>query len=126
LALREIGEGAFRWSGLKRIVIPISMGLIGPLTFEKCRSLASVAFEGGPVLREIGEAAFMGSELKRTVIPVSVGVIDPWAFEKCRSLESVTVEGDSVVRAVASSAFVVCRCFGGLEFPGSLAAARRK
>jgi hypothetical protein len=77
---RKIGEDAFQRSGLKNIVIPASVGVIGAGVFQKFEPLTSVIFEAGSVLEEIGMDAFVGIGLKSIVIPASVRVIEKCAF----------------------------------------------
>jgi hypothetical protein len=58
--LREIGEYAFRNSGLETIVIPRSVEVIGKDAFRRCESLASVTLEAESNLRAGTSGAFDG------------------------------------------------------------------
>jgi hypothetical protein len=45
--LERIDDSCFRWSGLRSIVIPSSVVVVGKLSFTECKSLESVTFENG-------------------------------------------------------------------------------
>lgn len=115
-ALEEIGNSAFRETGishlelpegmvaipdfafcscenLERIVIPESVKSIGKSAFKRCSKLTAIVFP--EKLEEIKEEAFfMCSALKQVSIPSSVSTLAPLAFHSCRSLEDVTVLSD--------------------------------
>jgi hypothetical protein len=62
--LEGIRDSGFRESGLKSIVIPSSVVVLGKMCFYGCKSLESVTFESGSRLERIEECAFSGSGLK--------------------------------------------------------------
>jgi hypothetical protein len=66
-ALLKIGNHALKESGLRSIVLPASVQVIGLYAFAWCRSLTSVTFEDESNLREIGYGAFQGCPCKRRV-----------------------------------------------------------
>jgi hypothetical protein len=78
--LERIEESAFRESGLKSILIPSSVVVLGKASFRSCNSLESVTFESGSRLERIEESAFYDSGLESIVIPESVTFIDGSAF----------------------------------------------
>ena len=97
-SVTEIGEAAFRGSGLKEVNIPESVNSIGASAFHDCASLTSITIPGS--VTEIGGAAFRGSGLKEVNIPESVSSIGRSAFYDCDSLthifipKGVTFEGN--------------------------------
>jgi hypothetical protein len=78
--LERIEESAFHGSGLKSIVIPSSVVVLGRSSFYLCKSLESVTFESGSRLERIEESAFHGSGLQSIVIPGRVTFVDGSAF----------------------------------------------
>jgi hypothetical protein len=73
-------ESAFCGSGLKSILIPSSVVILGKASFYECTSLESVTFESGSRLERIGESAFSLSRLASIEIPASVTFIGRYAF----------------------------------------------
>jgi hypothetical protein len=65
--LSDIGAYAFGQSGLRCIVIPASVRVIGEYAFYVACSLTSVTFEEESQLREIGNGSFLGCPCQRGV-----------------------------------------------------------
>ena len=95
--ITEIGAGAFAYSGLKEVVLPDSLTLIGMSAFTDCESLQSVRIGNGcetigpqafaycsrlrevdlgSSVREIREGAFLGHGMREITLPASVERID--------------------------------------------------
>jgi hypothetical protein len=103
--LERIEESAFQWSGLKSILIPSSVVVLGKSSFSWCKSLESVTFESGSRLELIEESAFQWSGLKSILIPSSVVVLGKLSFYGCGSLESVTFESGSRLERIEEGMF---------------------
>jgi hypothetical protein len=103
--LNEISGSAFRASGLRSIIIPSSIIVLGKWSFCWCRSLEFVIFENGSRLERIEESAFSGSGLSSIVIPLSVVVLGKRSFHYCKSLESVTFEQGSQLERIEEAVF---------------------
>jgi hypothetical protein len=78
--LQRIEESAFAGTGLKSIVLPASVQILGRSCFRGVRSLVTIRFECESKLVRIEELAFAGSGLKQIVLPHSVEFIDGSAF----------------------------------------------
>jgi hypothetical protein len=98
-------EKAFYWTGLKSIVIPSSVVVLGRGSFAECKSFESVTFDSGSQLERIDDMAFSGSGLKSIVIPSSVVVLGKKSFSHCSSLETVTFEKGSRLEWIHKSMF---------------------
>jgi hypothetical protein len=86
----EIGESAFRYSGLTSVTIPNSVTSIGYGAFSACSGLTSVTIPNS--VTEIGDWVFVGcSSLTSVTIPNSVTEIGDWVFVGCSSLTSIAV-----------------------------------
>jgi hypothetical protein len=103
--LERIEEAAFQWTGLKWILIPSSVVVLGDSSFRFCKSLESVAFESGSRLERIEECAFYDNGLKSILIPSSVVVLGKQSFRFCKSLESVAFESGSRLERIEEYAF---------------------
>ena len=89
--VKEIWSDAFRYSGLRDVIIPDTVTELGESTFCECRNLRS---------------AF---------IPGSIKTIPKFCFHGCRSLSQITIcEG---VESVEDSAFRVCPSLKKLFLP---------
>lgn len=97
--VEQIGEKAFRYTKISRIVLPSSVRGIGNEALC-CDSLESAVFSEG--LEEIGENAFYNTALKEAELPLSLKRIGDRAFMSSK-LERVTLhEG---LESLGSSAF---------------------
>jgi hypothetical protein len=81
--LERIKEDAFCASGLRSILIPSSVIVLGKESFCVCKSLESVTFENGSRLELIEESGFHGSGLRSIEIPFSVVVSGKLNFYRC-------------------------------------------
>jgi hypothetical protein len=120
-SLERIFYSGFRRSGLKSIVLPSSVVILGQSSFDACISLESVTFESGSRLERIEDAAFYESGLKSIVIPSSVVVLGQCSFHRCRSLESVRFESGSRLERIGECGFK-CSGLNSIEIPSSVVA----
>lgn len=81
----RIGKGVFRFSKLKKIIIPEGVHTIDDCAFQFCKSLCEIVMSYG--VSEIGQSAFSNcTKLKSITIPNSVTKVGDWAFVGCKSL----------------------------------------
>jgi hypothetical protein len=92
--LERIEESAFQGSGLKSILIPSSVVVLGKESFWGCNCLEFLTFKSGSRLERIEESTFRGSRLKSIVVPGSVTFIDRSAFDGI-SVSSISVSRDN-------------------------------
>ena len=86
--LREIGQSAFRHTGIGDLVIPDSVTTLEQEAFSGCDSLKTAHLGNG--VQNIGFFAFMGCDNMESVnIPASVTTIDDDAFNNCLHLHRV-------------------------------------
>lgn len=85
----EIGNYAFRGSGLVSITIPDAVAKIGNAVFEDCSSLSTVKLPEN--LSELGQSVFEDcSSLKEIVIPDGITKLGSNILRNCSSLVSVS------------------------------------
>jgi hypothetical protein len=102
--IKEIGENAFHFSGIRSITIPRSVEKLGFRCFFLCREDLKVFFEEDSKLKEIGCAAFCWSKIQSIEIPKSVEKLDEYCF--CGShLSEITFESSPFI---GKSAFEEC------------------
>lgn len=82
-------ECFFKEAGIKSIVIPGSVKVIGERAFGSCTSVESLTIEDG--VEKIESWAFHRVPIKELVIPGSVSEIGKWAFAECENLEKITI-----------------------------------
>ena len=81
----KIGKGVFRYSKLKKVIIPESVHTIDDCAFQYCKSLSEVIIFNG--VTELGQSAFSNcTKLKSITIPNSITKVGDWAFVGCKSL----------------------------------------
>jgi hypothetical protein len=92
----RIEDCACSGSGLKSILIPSSVVVLGKSSFYECSSLESVTFESGSRLERIEESAFSNDKaLRSIVIPSSVKVLERASFATGGGSFSVVFETGS-------------------------------
>ena len=93
--LCEIGEWAFEWSSISRILVPDGVTHIHARAFSGCIKVCEIVLPES--ITRIGEQAFFGCRcLKNLVIPEGVMIIERSTFYNCANLESVYIP-ESVV-----------------------------
>jgi hypothetical protein len=88
-----IGDDAFGEDNITSVVIPSTVGSIGPEAFVDCIFLASVTMTNS--VTSIGAQAFEGTAIPSITIPASVGSIGANAFDGCNSLTIVYFLGNA-------------------------------
>ena len=93
-AVREIGEGAFRFCDMTSIMLPDGLTSIGDSAFNWCGSLTNITLPDG--LTSIGDRAFYSCDsLTSVTLPDSLTSISEGAFEYCPDDLTLTVPRDS-------------------------------
>ncbi len=94
--LIEIGDSAFRGSGVKKIELPSTVKYIRRGAFMECACLKSASLQEG--LKEIGHNAFEWCyELKEINIPGSVETFGKDLFDDCKALKKLTCYENFVI-----------------------------
>jgi hypothetical protein len=105
-SVKKIGTGAFLKSGLQSIAIPDSITTIGDNMFWNCLNLTAVTIPDS--VTGIGKEAFRYCyNLTNVTIPDSVKTIQDYAFSECSNLTEVTIS--PVKRRWDSSSFSKCQ-----------------
>lgn len=100
--LTEIGGSAFRYSGLKSIVIPNSVTELGGSVFSGCSSLESVTIGAG--VTDLPQYTFKDcSSLPEINIPENVATIGDNVFSGCKSLAKVNIADRQTELALGSN-----------------------
>ncbi len=103
--LTEIGEAAFRTSGLESISLPEGVTTMGYYAFKECPSLSEVSLPS--TLKTIDDMAFAGCPSIISVnIPNGMTTVGKQMFASCEKLKTVTL-ADSVTK-VGAEAFSDC------------------
>jgi len=88
--LREIGNAAFKNTGLTAIELPVSLTGLGDYAFQSCESLTEVDALGS--VESLGKGVFSGcTGLKQITIPDGVTKIGEKAFFCCDSLNKIMI-----------------------------------
>ena len=93
--------------GLKKVILPNSVQVIGGDAFQNCRNLEEISVAGAEVkpgqavlpegLKTIGMNAFYACEaLKQIVLPKDLTEIGGYAFSGCKNLSEIQVGNQSV------------------------------
>ena len=86
--LKEISESTFFGSGIKEIILPEDLEIIGEKAFSCCRNLKRIVIP--PHTKVIGGEAFNACEsLESAILPQSVETIGCAAFRLCKSLKGI-------------------------------------
>lgn len=90
--VKEIGEGAFFYSGVTKVHVPASVEVIGKSAFYMAYSLQSVDFAAGSKLKTVRDLAFSEcTQLQQIELPASVDSLGANAFTFCDGLRKVTL-----------------------------------
>lgn len=101
---KGLGDDLFYGSGLKQIVLPSTVELIGERCFDGCRELSEIKLPEG--IKHIGRWAFRdASALKTISLPASLESVGDDVFQGCSSLERVDYH---VPEASGRSLFQYC------------------
>lgn len=91
--LKEIKKGSFTRSGLKSIIIPDSVEIIGENAFDHCDRLISVVLPHNASFTELpAQLFYQCSSLESITIPESVTKIGKNALRDCSSLNDIIFE----------------------------------
>ncbi len=113
----EIGECAFKQSGLEKLVLPEGVKYIGNEAFCECKNLKEVYLCKS--LDTIGEEAFRYCyKLEVLDIPEGLELIKTRAFDHCGSLKKVVLPESAT--HIWSGAFDFCRSLGEVVLPKNL------
>ncbi len=115
--ITDIYSIAFGGCGVKSVIIPDSVTVIGEYAFWDCSSLKSVIIPNS--LKSINEGTFCGcSSLTSVNIPDSVTSIGCNAFKGCSSLTSIIIPNS--VTVIRGDAFSECRKLTNVTIPNSI------
>jgi hypothetical protein len=97
-----IGRRAFSGTGVKQLVIPASVEVIGKECFCDCGALREVVFEKGSKLKEIGSQAFDSEDgrLGKLEIPPKCEILDGFSL---RGIASVTISKENPFLVIEDS-----------------------
>ncbi len=110
--LEEIGNNAFKNTGLLEITIPSETTIIGDHAFENCKDLMTASTWGNP---NIGNYAFANCvKLEGTSISSDTGYVGDHAYDGCENLESVVLWG---VEIIGDYAFANCKSISQIRVP---------
>lgn len=126
-ALSSIGEGAFKSSGLTKVVLPYKIKTVQAQTFCECDALESIEFktvtygsEGETVSEgpsEICDNAFeFCSSLESVVFPKTLKSIGNEVFSNCLALNSVRFNSENF-ESIGDGAFLYCVSLEKAELP---------
>jgi hypothetical protein len=121
-AVNRIDNSAFRrFSSLKSICIPASVGTLPESCFTSCTSLQRVTFEPASKLSRIEEGAFSDcSSLKSIQIPASVEILCHSSFSWFNSVQIVTFDPASKLSRIEERAFSSCSSLKSIQIPASV------
>lgn len=115
-SLEDLGEGAFRETGLREITIPSSVSKLPKGLFAWCGRLRSVSLPDS--LLDIGSHAFAYcGALEQIQIPSGVAHIGSNAFSRCVALKSVEIP--DAVTELESYAFSDCVSLKTAKLPAN-------
>lgn len=113
--LETIGGAAFEYSGLKEIIIPDTVTVIGSSAFQGCGNLTEVRIPAGVTV--LNDSTFRECpKLVSVELPAGLTAIGKGVFFDCFALESLTIPAS--VTAIGDLAFSDCRALEYLVFLG--------
>ena len=117
-SVTEIAYSAFaNCTQLQSVVIPGSVETIGSYAFEKCSALTSLTLEEG--MKNLGVGSFgYCTSLREVEIPSSAEGVDSYIFRGCTSLRRVIIKDGPGY--IFSSAFADCTSLESITIPESV------
>lgn len=112
---RIVPKGLFRYSDVKKVVLPSTIKEIGSYAFANM-TMDSIKLPAS--VTEIGSYAFADSDISSVAIPDRVKMIRYKTFYKCQKLKRVKF-GKRVWR-IGESAFQGCRSLNEVTIPGTV------
>ena len=115
--VKAIGEDAFQYKTITKVVIPDNVTDIGDYAFSNCKRLEYIELPS--TLQRIGNRSFECCEgLKEIAIPDNVTDIEDYAFGYCRSLEHL--ELPSTLQRIGSDSFCCCEGLKEIAIPDNV------
>ena len=116
-SITTIADRAFSRTGLKTIVVPDTVAVVGEYAFNGCQALTDVTLPKG--IKEISGYTFNGcSSLTDVNIPSTVTLISECAFLDCTSLQSVELPEN--LTEIGNKAFYNCSALTSIDLPNTL------
>jgi hypothetical protein len=112
--LFKIGGSTFQGTGLRSVVIPDSVRILGSMAFFYCTSLTNAVI--GSSVNGIYSMTFVRTSLTSVTIPDSVTNLDYRAFGSCSKLTSITIGTN--VASIGDLAFESCTNLTSIFFKG--------
>ena len=119
-AVKHIGAGAFKDTGLKSIDLPFTINEVETACFRDCRQLEKAVIRGNIVY--LAEALFRGCvKLKEFMAPSTVTRMEEAVFRNCYSIEQITLPES--FQTMTEGGFYGCRSLRKLLIPSTAAGA---
>ena len=139
--IETIGYGAFRNTGITKVVVPSTVTKIDPYAFAECpnletvillcdleeipayafynsKNLANVQLPGS--VKTIGDYAFMATCIRSVYIGENVESIGFEAFRDCASLVELNFAEQSTLKVIGQAAFSGCRSLQKVIMPDTV------
>lgn len=100
--------GAFAYTKLSSIELPVGLKIIGDGVFAGCASLKNVNFGENNQLTSIGKKAFANCNLSSIKIPRNVQTIEDSAFSTNQNLKIINFVEGSQLKVIEHCAFMDC------------------
>ncbi len=109
-----IGNGAFKGTLLKEVVIPATVESLGYNAFRDCTSLETVGIANG--VKSIGYKTFEGcTALVNVYLPDSLVSVGDYAFMNCSAMKNINLP--TTIREVGFGAFASCSALEKITLP---------
>ena len=139
--VETIGAGAFRGTGITKVVVPSSVTKIDPYAFAECPNLETVillcdleeipayAFYNSKKLtnvqlpgslKTVGDYAFMATDIRSLYIGENVESIGFEAFRDCAALAELNFAEQSTLKVIGQAAFSGCRSLQKVIMPDTV------
>ena len=128
--LEVLGNYVFRYSGLKTIILPESLKIIGYNPFNRCNYLEDIKCFSSDFV--VSDNSLYSRDMKRLIchygtktsliLPSELTNIDNRAFDQCESLELISLPM-SLTR-IGSGAFQECKSLQSITLPPNLTSIR--